>query len=64
MNSKSIMWDYIDEEPSLLLSLLKTNDLDEKIQHIKTYIKNIYIVAHGSSYNAALCIAPFIRKMS
>lgn len=64
MNSKSIMWDYIDEEPSLLLSLLKTNDLDEKIQHIKTYIKNIYIVAHGSSYNAALCIAPFIRKIS
>ena len=52
---ESIMWKYMKEEKDLLLELLnqdyKELDLDA-----------LYIVAHGSSYNAASAVAPFISK--
>lgn len=51
----SIMWKYMKEEKDLLLELLnqdyKELDLD-----------TLYVVAHGSSYNAASAVAPFISK--
>lgn len=55
---KSIMWDYISEEERVL---------NHQINHNQTVLfgddaSEILFVAHGSSYNAAVAIKPFITK--
>ena len=55
---QSIMWDYISEEEKVLNDQLNHNQL----VLFNKDIKEIYFVAHGSSYNAAMAIKPFIVK--
>lgn len=59
---QSIMWDYMKEEKELLSNLLKNEEATEKVKAMKE-MDALYIVAHGSSYNAASAIAPFISKL-
>lgn len=60
---ESIMWKYMSEEKALLTNLLNNNEVNEKVCALKD-AKAIYIVAHGSSYNAANAIAPFLSKIT
>ena len=55
----SIMWKYISQEEELLKKAL----LDREHVYFNKNIKVINIVAHGSSYNAAMSIKPFIYKL-
>lgn len=59
---KSIMWTYMKEEKGLLSKLLDNKDVYERVENFKN-VEALYIVAHGSSYNAASAIAPFISKL-
>ena len=59
MNLKSIMWKYINEEHDLLqrqLASFRGAILDPAID-------TIYIVAHGSSYNAGVSLAAYISRL-
>lgn len=60
---KSIMWEYIQEEKECLRRLL----LDDQIKRTADKVKDmraIYMVAHGSSYNAASAVSSFFTKMT
>ena len=59
---RSIMWQYIEEEPTYLLNILNNPENKEVIQKVKDF-DTIYICAHGSSYNAATSVASFISDM-
>lgn len=59
----SIMWKYIEEEPCVLSSILNNKEILNQIKQFSE-IDALYIVAHGSSYNAAYCTAPFIRHLA
>lgn len=61
--ARSIMWQYIEEEPKYLLQLLRNKKNKETI---KSFIQfdSIYVCAHGSSYNAATSIAGFISRIA
>ncbi len=59
--AKSIMWNYMHEEKELLSSLLRSSNVKTSILHLDK-IEALYIVAHGSSYNAAHAAAPFIMR--
>ena len=52
---ESVMWKYMKEEKDLLLKTFNT-----KLEILD--MEALYIVAHGSSYNAASAIAPFLSK--
>ena len=56
---RSIMWQYIEEEPTYLLNILNNPENKEVIQKVKDF-DTIYICAHGSSYNAATSVASCI----
>lgn len=60
---RSIMWQYIEEEPTYLLNILNNPENKEVIQKVKDF-DTIYICAHGSSYNAAISVASFISDMA
>lgn len=60
---RSIMWQYIEEEPTYLLNILNNPENKEVIQKVKDF-DTIYICAHGSSYNAATSVASFISDMA
>lgn len=60
---RSIMWQYIEEEPTYLLNILNNPENKEVIQKVKDF-DIIYICAHGSSYNAATSVAGFISDMA
>ncbi|MDD7281039.1 MAG: SIS domain-containing protein [Erysipelotrichaceae bacterium] len=52
---ESIMWTYMKEEQTLLSNLLNSKlDVPD--------MEALYIVCHGSSYNAAMAISSFIAK--
>ena len=57
------MWKYIEEEPCVLSSILNNKEILNQIKQFSE-IDALYIVAHGSSYNAAYCTAPFIRHLA
>ena len=59
----SIMWKYIEEETEVLSSIAKNEEMEQIIPQFSE-IDALYIVAHGSSYNAAYCTAPFISKLA
>ena len=61
--AKSIMWNYMHEEKELLSSLLRSSNVKTSISHLDK-IEALYIVAHGSSYNAAHAAAPFIMRQA
>ena len=48
----SIMWKYIEEETEVLSSIAKNEEMEQIIPQFSE-IDALYIVAHGSSYNAA-----------
>ena len=60
---ESVMWNYIREEPEVLENLLATNDIQTNINRFASS-EALYLVAHGSSYNAATAIAPLISKLA
>ncbi len=59
----SIMWKYMGEERKLLSDLIEKEEIKNKIRQIDG-TRSIYFVAHGSSYNAAMSIAPFITRLT
>ncbi|MGE5614333.1 MAG: SIS domain-containing protein [Bacillota bacterium] len=58
----SIMWQYIGQEPEVLSKLLQSSQTDEFAAEKGTGLKAVYFVAHGSSYNAAVCTLGFFSK--
>lgn len=59
----SIMWRYIAQEPESLARLLESRQTDEYAEnHYGERIKAVYIVGHGSSFNAGVCTAGFFAK--
>ena len=60
---ESVMWNYIREEPEVLKNLLESDDIRTKISRFAS-AEALYLVAHGSSYNAATAIAPLISKLA
>lgn len=58
---KSIMWEYIKQEKDILLKLIESKSIEKECENLYG-LKKMYIIAHGSSYNAANAIAPFIMK--
>ena len=59
MNLKSVMWKYINEEHDLLLRQLE----NFKGAILGREIDTIYIVAHGSSYNAGVSLSAYISRL-
>lgn len=60
---KSIMWDYIREEQAILNNLIQDQYI-KKVSESLHKMEALYIVCHGSSYNAATAIAGFMTRMS
>lgn len=61
--TRSVMWQYIEEEPQYLLNILRNEENIKKIKPL-VQLETIYICAHGSSYNAATSISGFISEMA
>lgn len=61
MMYESIMWEYMEEETALLQKLVQDLDIQSKAAVLKD-AQVLYIVAHGSSYNAASAIAPLLSN--
>lgn len=59
----SIMWEYMRAEKQLLSSLIVNSNVKKEVEEVNG-VKAIYLVAHGSSYNASTAIAPFITRLS
>lgn len=59
---KSIMWQYIAQEPAVLTRLLETDELRRIAVELGRSLEAIYVVAHGSSYNAAVSTAEFLAS--
>lgn len=60
---QSIMWQYIAQEPDSLAHLMQSKQTDEYAEkHQDERIKAVYIVGHGSSFNAGVCTAGFFAK--
>ena len=59
MKGTSIMWDYIREEQAALSRMLDDKALFECAGSLPQ-VDAIYIVAHGSSYNASVVMADFL----
>lgn len=60
---QSIMWQYIAQEPDTLTHLMQSKQTDEYAEkHQGERIKAVYIVGHGSSFNAGVCTAVFFAK--
>lgn len=58
----SIMWRYIEEESEVLGELLKNRQTDTYAEKIADRIRTTYMVCHGSSYNAAVCMTKFFAE--
>ncbi len=59
---QSIMWKYMGEEAILLKQLMEDSEVSEKASAFQN-MQALYIVAHGSSYNAANAVAPMLSKL-
>lgn len=64
MNKKSIMWQYILEEPKVLTRVMESEKIRQYAVKIGKKLDSIYFVAHGSSYNAAVAVSDFMMKYS
>lgn len=62
MKNKSIMWEYINEEPEVLGRLLYAEEIGEFAGKTCKAVEAVYFVAHGSSYNAALAVSDFLSR--
>lgn len=61
MKGTSIMWDYIREEKNVLSRMLDDRELFESAASIPQ-VDAVYIVAHGSSLNAAVVMSDFLSR--
>ena len=59
----SIMWKYIDEEPSCIEKLLNSKEVLDAAANVIDY-DALYFVAHGSSYNAAITVHDFFSRVT
>lgn len=59
----SIMWQYIDEEPNIIQALLKSKEIYAAAKQLSQY-DSVCFIAHGSSYNAAVTVQDFFRRMT
>lgn len=64
MIKKSIMWQYIEEEPAVLTRLMKTSEFDDLASCLGKNLKALYFVAHGSSFNAAVAVSEFFARLA
>lgn len=62
MKQESIMWEYIAQEPELLSVLMRDPTIAEYAGRAAYGLKSVYLVAHGSSYNAAVTISNFMAQ--
>ncbi len=60
---ESVMWKYIREEPEVLRKLMTSDQVRNAVSLFDS-ADAFYLVAHGSSYNAAMAIAPMISKLA
>lgn len=58
---ESVMWEYIREEKEVLRNMLKDPSIQLIAQAYKD-IECIYIIGHGSSYNAATSVRPALER--
>lgn len=59
---QSIMWQYIAQEPVSLARLMQSKQTDEYAEKNGEWIRTVYIVGHGSSFNAGVCTAGFFAE--
>lgn len=59
---KSIMWQYIAQEQDVLVQQMQSKQTDEYSRTKSGMLQAIYFVAHGSSFNAAVCMAGFFAR--
>ncbi|MDR0389175.1 MAG: SIS domain-containing protein [Spirochaetaceae bacterium] len=64
MAKASIMWEYIRQEPEILLKQLRSSQTELFAQKNCGGLKAVYFVAHGSSFNAAVCALGCFGKMA
>lgn len=62
MRNRSIMWDYIEEEPRVLKRLMYSEEIKRFAGGAGKHFEAVYFVAHGSSYNAALAVSDFLSR--
>ena len=61
MKGTSVMWNYIMEEQEVLGRMLCYKALFETASDVPE-LESVYIVAHGSSYNASVVMADFLSR--
>ncbi|MEQ2425057.1 SIS domain-containing protein [Enterocloster hominis (ex Hitch et al. 2024)] len=61
MKGTSVMWDYIREEQEALGRMLDDEALFETAGSVPE-LEAVYIVAHGSSYNASVVMSDFLSR--
>ncbi|MDM8296344.1 SIS domain-containing protein [Enterocloster aldenensis] len=61
MKGTSVMWNYIREEQEVLGRMLGDKALFETASDVPE-LESVYIVAHGSSYNASVVMADFLSR--
>ena len=61
MKGTSVMWNYIMEEQEVLGRMLCDKALFETASDVPE-LESVYIVAHGSSYNASVVMADFLSR--
>ena len=58
---ESIMWTYIKQEPQILNNIIDDLSIKNTAEKLKD-VNRIIFTAHGSSYNAAMSIAPLLSR--
>lgn len=61
---KSIMWSYIDQEQEVLTRLMHCHEISSFAREKGRDIRAMYIVAHGSSFNAAVSVSNFLARIA
>lgn len=62
--SRSIMWSYIAQEPNVLERLLCDESVMAYAKAEAIGLEAVYLVAHGSSYNATVTALDFFSRMA
>ena len=62
VRQRSVMWDYIAQEPAILRELMASDQTARFSAQAGGELEAVYFVAHGSSYNAALSISGFMAR--
>lgn len=60
----SVMWKYIGQEQAVLTQQMRSRQTYEYADQNGESIQTIYFVAHGSSFNAAVCMEGFFSRFA